>query len=97
MKWHCFFGFFKFPKFQIGIAFFVFFGIGFGQNSKLETVFFFFGFFLVYFWFFWLRLWPTFEIGNWFFGLFWFFFGFVDSFFLNFLVFLAFDLRVRML
>ena len=53
-----FFGFFWFfLNFQIGIGFFwfflVFFGIGFGQNSKLETGFFcFFWFFLVFFWFF---------------------------------------------
>ena len=29
---------------------------------------------LVFFGFFWHRPWPTFEIGNWFFGLRWFFF-----------------------
>ena len=65
-----FFGFFWF--------FFGFFGIGFGHNSKLETVFFlvFFFVFLAFFGFFWHRPWPTFEIGNWFFGLRWFFFGF---------------------
>ena len=63
-NWHWFFWFF-----------FGFFGIGFGQNSKLETGFFlvFLGFFGL-FCFFWLKLWPTFEIGNWFlvfFGFFW--------------------------
>ena len=70
VNWHWFF--LVFLNFQIGIGFFWFFcffwffwGIGFGQNSKLETVF--FGFF---FGFFWHRPWPTFEIGNWFFGLF---------------------------
>ena len=64
VNWHwfflVFFWFFGFLKFQIGIGFFlvflvflVFFGIGFGQNSKLETGFFwFFWFFLVFFGFF---------------------------------------------
>ena len=42
-----FFGFLKFPNWHW--LFLVFFGIGFGQNSKLETVFFgFFCFFLVF-------------------------------------------------
>ena len=65
--------------------FLVFFGIGFGQNSKLKTGFFcfFFWFFLAFFGIFWHKPWPTFEIGNWFFGLHWFFFWF-------FLVFLGF-------
>ena len=40
-----FFGFLKFPNWHW--FFLVFFGIGFGQNSKLETGF--FGFFLVFF------------------------------------------------
>ena len=71
-----FFGFFW--------LFLVFFGIGFGQNSKLETGF--FWFFLAFFGFFWHRPWPTSEIGNWFFGLrwffwfFWFFLGFFGFF-----------------
>ena len=77
---------------QIGIGFFWFFfgffGIGFGQNSKLETGFFwfFFGFFWFFFGFFWLKLWPTFEIGNWFLG----FFGFFLVFFCFFLGFFGF-------
>ena len=65
-------------------------GIGFGHNSKLETVFFFFFVFL-FLLVFWLRLWPTFEIGNWYLDFFWVFWIFWD-----FLVFLAFDFRVRM-
>ena len=66
VNWHrFFFGFFwfflVFLNFQIGIGFFwfflVFFGIGFGQNSKLETGFFWFLLvFLVFFGFFWLFL-----------------------------------------
>ena len=86
-----FFGFFRFFKnFQIGIGFFCFFWfffvIGFGQNSKLKT-----GFFLVFFGFFWLKLWPTFEIRNWFLGflVFLFFFGFF-GFFWDFLGFFGF-------
>ena len=89
-----FFGFLKFPNwhwfFLVFFGFFwFFFGIGFGQNSKLETGFFWFflGFF-GFFGFFWLKLWPTFKIGNWFLG----FFGF----FWDFLVFLAFDFMVGM-
>ena len=74
VNWHWFFLFF----FGFFFGIFGFFGIGFGQNSKLETVFFcFFGFFGS-FWFFWL--WPTFEIGNWYLGFF-VFFGFFFSFF----------------
>ena len=51
-------------------GFSVFFGIGFGQNSKLETGFFFVFLCLIYFLIlfflvFWLKIWPTFEIGNW--------------------------------
>ena len=65
-----FFWFFRISK--LALVFFLvlfgFFGIGFGQNSKLETGFF------------WLKLWPTFEIGNWFLG----FFGFFGFFFLGF-------------
>ena len=90
VNWHwfflVFFGFFLvFLNFQICIGFFwfflVFFGIGFGQNSKLETGF--FWFFLAFLVFFWHKPWPTFEIGNWFFGLrwfFWLFFGFFGIF-----------------
>ena len=57
VNWHWFFFgfflvFFKFPNWHW--FFLVFFGIGFGQNSKLETGFFlvFFGFFLAFFGFF---------------------------------------------
>ena len=52
------------------------------RNWKL----FFFGFFLfflAFFGFFWHRPWPKFGIGNWFFGLRWFFW----FFFWDFLVF----------
>ena len=81
-----FFWFLKFPNWHWFFWFFfwfflVFFGIGFGQNSKLETGFFLV--FLVFFGFFWLKLWPTFEIGNWFlgfFGFFWFFWFFLGFF-----------------
>ena len=104
-----FFGFFLvFLNFQIGIGFFWFFlvffwfffgffGIGFGQNSKLETVFFwlFLAFFGFFFGFFWHRPWPTFEIGNWFFGLRWFFLFFFLVFFGIFWFFLVFKFRVR--
>ena len=51
--------------------------------------------FLVFFGFFWLKLWPTFEIGNWFlgfFGFFWFFLVFFGIFWF----FLAFDFMVGM-
>ena len=51
-----FFWFFKISKLALVFFgfFFVFFGIGFGQNSKLETGFFLFflGFFGFFFWFF---------------------------------------------
>ena len=80
-----FFGFLKFPNWHwFFLVFFGFFGIGFGQNSKLETGFFwFFLVFLGFFGFFWLKLWPTFEIGNWFlvFLVFLVFFGFFFGFF----------------
>ena len=88
VNWHCFFLFF------FVCFFFGFLGIGFGQNSKLETVLVFFWFFWLFFGFFWFflhRPWPTFEIGNWFFGLRWFFlvfFGFFGFF-------LVFQFRVR--
>ena len=60
-----FFGFFKFSNWQlvlflIFLGFFFWFLIDFRQNSKLET-----SFFVFLHWF-----WPTFEIGNWFFGFF---------------------------
>ena len=59
-NWHwfflVFFGFLKFPNWHwfFLVFFWFFFGIGFGQNSKLETDFFWFFFwvFLVFFWFF---------------------------------------------
>ena len=84
-----FFGFLKFPNwhwFFFGFfwLFLAFFGIGFGQNSKLETGF--FCFFLGFFGFFWHKLWPSFEIGNWFLGFFGFFLVFF-GFFWDFLVF----------
>ena len=99
-----YFGFFLvFLNFQISIGFFwfflVFFGIGFGQNSKLETGY--FGFF----WFFWLFLvffgiglgqhskLETGFLGS--VGFFWFFFGFFWFFFGIFWFFLVFKFRVR--
>ena len=82
VNWHWFFWFF----FWFFLAFFgffgfflVFFGIGFGQNSKLESGF--FWFFFAFFGFFLHRPWPTFEIGHWSFGLRWFFFWFFLVFF----------------
>ena len=90
-----FFGFFKFPNWHwfFLVFFWFFFGIGFGQNSKLETGF--FCFFLAFFGFFWHRPWPTFEIGNWFFGLRWFFLVFFLVFLGFFGFFLVFKCRVR--
>ena len=96
MKWHCFFGFFKFPKFQIGIAFFVFLALVLARirNWKL---YFFLGFFWFIFGFFGLGFGQHSKLETGFLGFFGFFLVLLILFFLNFLVFLAFDLRVRML
>ena len=72
--------------FLVFFVFVGFFGVGFGQNAKLETGF--FGSFE----FFWHRPWPTFEIGNWFcgaIGFFWFFCFLL----LGFYGFLVFELK----
>ena len=99
-NWHwfflVFFGFFWFFKIsKLALVFFgffwfflVFFGIGFGQNSKLETGFFWFFFwvFLVFLVFFGLSFGQhsKLETGFWvflvFFGFFWFFLGFFGFF-----------------
>ena len=99
-NWHwfflVFFGFFWFFKisklalvfFGFFLVFFGFFGIGFGQNSKLETGF--FWFFFGFFWFFLVFFGLSFgqhsklETGFWvflvFFGFSWFFLGFFGFF-----------------
>ena len=82
-----FFGFFWF--FLVFFGFFWFFlALVLARIRYWKLVFFgFFWFFLAFFGFFWHRPWPTFEIGNWFFGLrwvflvfFWFFLGFFGFF-----------------
>ena len=88
------------PKFEIGnwffgifwffwfflVFFLVFLALVLAKIRNWKLVFFvFFCFFFGFFWFFWHRPWPTFEIGNWFFGIFWFF-----GFFWFFCVFLVF-------
>ena len=85
-----FFGFLKFPNwhwfFLVFFGFFWFFlALVLARIRNWKLVFFgFFWVFLVFFGFFWLKLWPTFEIGNWFLGFFGFFlvfFGFFLGFF----------------
>ena len=87
-------GFLKFPNWHwFFFVFFGFFGIGFNQNSKLETGFFWF-LFLVFLFFFGLSFGQhsKLETGFWAFLVFFVFFGFFGIFWF----FLAFDFRVRM-
>ena len=105
VNWHwfflVFFGFFKFPNwhwFFFGFFWFflVFFGIGFGQNSKLETGFFcfFFGFFWLFLVFFGIGLGQHSKLETGFLGsvgFFWFFLVFFGIFWF----FLVFRFRVR--